>query len=84
MIENFRKSSFCTKKALASFEGKHELDVLFATTPLPKEFDLFVLDIDGNEYHLWESLTIYRPRVMVVEFNPSIPTEVHFIQPRDM
>ncbi len=67
-----------------SFEGDDSLDHVFARTPLPKDFDLFSLDIDGNEYHLWESLVDYRPRVMVVEFNQTIPNDVTFIQPRDM
>ncbi len=67
-----------------SFEGDHSLDNVFAKTPIPKEFDLLSLDIDGNEYHLWESLIHYSPRVMIVEFNPSIPNDVDFAQPRDM
>ncbi len=67
-----------------SFEGPHRLDAIFARIPIPKEFDLFSLDIDGNDYHLWESLVEYTPRVVVVEFNPSIPNDVEFIQPRDM
>lgn len=70
--------------AFVSFEDEQSLDTLFAKTPLPKTFDLFSLDIDGNEYHLWESVGEYRPRVMLVEFNPSIPNDVAFIQPRDM
>ncbi|HEX8994335.1 MAG TPA: hypothetical protein VF803_03725 [Candidatus Paceibacterota bacterium] len=67
-----------------SFEGEDSLDAIFARTSIPQDFDLFSLDIDGNEYHLWESLTRYKPRVMVVEFNPSIPNDVSFVQPRDM
>lgn len=70
--------------AFVSFEGEQSLDRLFSRTPLPHTFDLFSLDIDGSDYHLWDSMTDYRPRVMVVEFNPSIPHEVPFIQPRDM
>jgi len=70
--------------AFVSFEGEKSLDNIFASTSLPKTFDLFSLDIDGNEYHLWESLNDYRPRVMLVEFNPSIPNDITFIQPRDM
>jgi hypothetical protein len=70
--------------AFVSFEGENSLDRIFANTPLPRAFDLFSLDIDGNEYHLWESLSDYRPRVLLVEFNPSIPNEVSFVQPRDM
>lgn len=67
-----------------SFEGERSLDAVFVRTKIPKTFDLFVLDIDGNEYHLWDSLREYRPRAMVVEFNPTIPNEVVFVQPRDM
>ena len=70
--------------AFVSFEGSQSLDNILARTSLPKEFDLFSLDIDGNEYHLWDSLMHYRPRVMLVEFNPTIPNDVAFIQPRDM
>ena len=70
--------------AYVSFEGEQSLDNIFSQTPLPRTFDLFSLDIDGNDYHLWESLNKYRPRVMVVEFNPSIPNNVAFVQPRDM
>lgn len=70
--------------AFVSFEGPQSLDTIFAQTSLPKEFDLFSLDIDGNEYHLWDSLVAYRPRVMLVEFNPTIPNDVVFVQSRDM
>lgn len=70
--------------AFVSFEGPESLDNIFAQTSLPKEFDLFSLDIDGNEYNIWDSLREYRPRVMVVEFNPTIPNDVAFVQPRDM
>jgi len=67
-----------------SFEGKSTLDAILSGTSIPKGFDLLSLDIDGNDYHVWESLTQYRPRVLVVEFNPSIPNNVSFVQPRDM
>lgn len=70
--------------SFVSFEGSQSLDNIFATTLLPKEFDLFSLDIDGNEYHIWDSLHAYRPRVMLAEFNPTIPNDIVFIQPRDM
>lgn len=70
--------------AYVSFDGNDSLDAIFARTLLPKTLDLFSLDIDGNDYHLWESLKEYRPRVMVVEFNPTIPNDIEFVQPRDM
>lgn len=73
-----------TIQAFVSFEGEQALDAIFSKTPLPREFDLLSLDIDGNDYHLWDSLKIYLPRVLVIEFNPSIPSYVSFVQRRDM
>ncbi len=67
-----------------SFEGNNSLDAVLARTPIPKQFDLLSLDIDGNEYHVWDSLREYQPRLIVIEFNPTIPNSVEFIQPRDM
>lgn len=67
-----------------SFEGESALDMVFRETSISKTFDLLSLDIDGNDYHVWESLKNYIPRVAVIEFNPSIPNDVHFVQPRDM
>jgi len=67
-----------------SFSGEHTIDILFEKFGVPKDCDLFVLDIDGNEYHIWDSMEKYRPRLMVIEFNPTIPNEVSFVQPRDM
>jgi hypothetical protein len=65
------------------FEGDARLDRLLADTPAPVDFDLLSIDIDGNDYHAWESLLHYRPKLVVIEFNPTIPNEVDFVQPRD-
>lgn len=36
------------------------------------KLDLLSLDIDGNDYYIFENLKIH-PRVLIVEFNPTIP-----------
>jgi hypothetical protein len=67
-----------------SFTGKTSFDEIFKVYQVPKDFDLFILDIDGNEFHVWEAIKEFKPRVVVVEFNQSIPNEVDFVQPKDM
>ncbi len=67
-----------------SYEGEHSLDSIFARSTIPADFDLLSIDIDGSDYHVWESLRNYRPRVVVIEINPTIPSDVEFVQPRDM
>lgn len=72
-----------TLLAMVGWEGQGRLDALLAATPIPQRFDLLSIDIDGNDYHVWAAVETYRPRVVVVEFNPTIPNGVIFVQPAD-
>lgn len=73
----------CINK-LINFDGAETLDNILLKTSIPRDFDLMSIDIDGNDYHIWNSIEVYRPKVIIVEFNPSIPLDIEFIQPRDM
>jgi hypothetical protein len=70
--------------ATVGFDGDNRLDRILASTPIPKEFDLLSIDIDGCDYWILDSIEDYRPSVIVVEFNPTIPNAVEFVQPRDI
>jgi hypothetical protein len=66
-----------------TLEGAATMDEVLKGTPLPVDFDLMSIDIDGCDYFIFESLQIYRPKVVCIEFNPTIPNEIDFIQARD-
>lgn len=38
-----------------------------------RELDLLVIDVDGNDYWLWEALDVVEPRVVVIEYNSFFP-----------
>ena len=59
------------------------LDRILANTKAPLDIDLVCIDIDGNDYYVWEAIKQYRPKVILIEFNPTIPNSLEFIQPRD-
>ncbi len=69
---------------MVHFEGPDRLDAILKETPLPREFDVLSIDIDGNDYHVWESLEDYQPKVVVIEYNPTIPNHIEFVQKRKM
>ncbi|GMR01645.1 MAG: hypothetical protein BMS9Abin19_1055 [Gammaproteobacteria bacterium] len=73
----------CLNK-FVSFSGKDSLEYLLAQTDIPHDFSLLSIDIDGNDYYIWESLSSYTPKLVVIEFNASIPNEVEFVQQKDM
>jgi hypothetical protein len=80
---NGKTGVICLNKKI-NFEGKETLDNILSKTPLPCDFDLLSIDIYGNDYHVWDSLEVYRPKVVIIEYNPTIPNDVEFVQPRDM
>ncbi len=67
-----------------SYEGNERLDSLLEKTPVPTNLDFMVIDIDGNDYHVWEAINTYKAKVVMIEFNAAISTEVSFIQARDL
>ena len=42
--------------------------------------DLMSIDIDGNDWHVWSSMDLLKPRVVLIEFNQTIPNDVYFVQ----
>ena len=72
-----------TLRAMVGWEGPDRLDALLRATPIPADFDLLSIDIDGNDYHVWSAVQEYRPKLVVIEFNPTIPNGIEFVQPPD-
>jgi FkbM family methyltransferase len=48
-----------------------QIDGLLEAYGTPPRIDLLCIDVDGNDYWLWERLTATRPRVVCIEFNAS-------------
>lgn len=65
-----------------TFEGSNSLDNIYKQYDLPKNFDFISIDVDGVDYHIFESMRQYKPKVVCIEFNPIIPNAVAYIQKR--
>lgn len=63
--------------------GINSLDNLLRRANAPPMFDLLSIDIDGNDYHVWAGLNEHRPRLVVIEFNPTIPASILYVQDND-
>jgi hypothetical protein len=83
LSQNIPESSVVKINTFVTFDGATTLDNILSGTDISEDFDLLSIDIDGNDYHVFESLTRYRPRLVCIEFNPTIPNAVDYVQPRD-
>lgn len=61
-------------------EGENSLNAMLEKIDIPIDFDLLSIDVDGLDWHIWKSLTNYKPRCVIIEFNPTIPNDVCFVQ----
>ena len=75
-----RTSKRCTRKfdwyleigpaaGPAGFITLDNINQLIQKSGLDRELDLLSIDIDGNDYWIWEAINGIRPRVAVIEYN---------------
>lgn len=58
------------------------VEELFGRGGVPSEPDVLSIDVDGQDYWIWEAVTTYRPRVVVIEYNALLPRGHQLVQPR--
>ncbi len=57
----------------------NSLDRILKEAECPAEPDLLSIDVDGLDWHIWQSLKEFRPRLVLIEFNPTIPNDVIYV-----
>lgn len=70
-----REERVQTSCLLVSAIGEQTFDWLLERDHAPLDLDLLVIDVDGQDYWLFNSLLKYRPRVVMVEYDPTSDKE---------
>jgi len=63
----YKKKVFVSKENVGNEKG---LDSLLAEFNVPKDIDLVCIDVDGQDWHIWNQMLEYKPRVIVCEYDP--------------
>ncbi len=56
--------------------GPQSLESLLAKNKISADVDLLSIDIDGDDYYILDGLDQLRPRVIICEYNPTIPAHI--------
>jgi hypothetical protein len=84
LLNNYAdNNNVATVNAFVGFHAEDGLDKILSSYSIPKNFDFLSIDVDGNDYHIWKAIKEYRPKAVCVEYNPTIPSEVYFVQTPD-
>ena len=58
------------RQLMLATEGERSLDNILAKEQAPQDMDLLSIDIDSFDYQIWDSLKQYRPKIVIIEYNP--------------
>ena len=56
-------------KVETEFISASNINFLFKKYNVPTEFDFLSIDIDGQDFHVWNAIKDYNPRVVSIEIN---------------
>jgi hypothetical protein len=89
---NYIKKDFIYWKydlvAIKSFITKENINQLISSYTNVKDIGLLSVDIDGNDYWVWEAINVINPRIVICEYNSlfgkfakvSVPYKPNFVR----
>jgi hypothetical protein len=84
-VERFNRAAaslgLADAQAVRMFLTRENLQPVLLAHGTPAEIDLLSIDVDGNDYWLWESLDRVSARVTVMEYNAALGPEVSLSMP---
>lgn len=77
--DNFRNAiGIGALTVINSWVTEDNIDGLISSVVDQDEIDLLSIDIDGNDFHVFNSITCVKPRVVVIEYNAKFPPPTVF------
>src|SRR4051794_14086342 len=70
-------------RTVHDFVTADRVNEIFHRAGVPEQPDVMSIDIDGNDIYVWDALTDFRPRVVVIEYNSGIGEPGPLAQPHD-
>jgi hypothetical protein len=79
-------AAFIDERRLVLRHGKvtaENINALIAEAGFSGEIDLLSIDIDGNDYWVWNALAVIAPRAVVIEYNATLRPPLSLVVPYD-
>lgn len=70
--EPIKNGQLCLRQELVT---RDNINSIIEKENFSGELDLLSIDIDGNDYYVWEAISVVRPRVVVIEYNGKFPPD---------
>ena len=70
-------------ETIKSFVTTDNINDLFQDAGVPKDFDILSIDIDSIDYYVWEALTEFSAKIVVIEYNSTVPANQRYLVEKD-
>lgn len=65
-------------KTIHAFITKENINQLIGSAGIAGAIGLLSIDVDGNDYNIWEAVSVVDPAVVVIEYNGKFPPDVEW------
>jgi len=69
-------------QTVSAYVSPENIEALLHDASVPEDLDVLSIDVDGQDYWIWEALGSFHPRIVVVEYNSALPAERRWVSPR--
>jgi hypothetical protein len=77
-------------KAVQAFVTKDNINSIFSENGVEGEIGILSIDIDGNDYWIWQAIDTVKPAIVIIEYNfrfgkeiaVTIPYDENFVRPK--
>ncbi len=70
-------------KVINSFVNKQNINKLISSEIDSEEIDLLSIDIDGNDFHVFNAIKCIKPRVVIIEYNAKFQPAINYCMDYD-
>lgn len=68
---------------LNEFITRENINKILSNTKVPREIGLLSIDIDGNDYWIWEKINVIEPSIVIIEYNARFGIDMSVTIPYD-
>jgi hypothetical protein len=68
-------------RTMSGFVTPDNVQELFAAADVPTEIDVLSIDVDGQDYWIWQAIERFRPRIVIIEYNAALPPDRPLVVP---
>lgn len=81
-LNNLYQDHACVKTQMTLITPEN-IDDLFTAAGVPEDFEIMSVDIDSIDYFVWQGLNKFTPKIVIVEYNSIVPSDIEYIVARD-